>query len=194
MVCEELLTAGYSHACDGQRRGFEADGVIINRADIDFSTSTLKTGTNKGTIVLKSGAKGYAIVQPANNPFDGSASELNVGTYVNTWTKNIQVLLMSVGPDTSALVDKLVNANCVLILRNKQKYDSGSSTPDDESEYEVFGIENGLKVSAGSRTPNDEDTMGGTLLTLTESNAPSHGMFMWDTDKATTDAAYTALV
>ena len=169
----------------------------MNRADIDFATSTLTAAAGKGSVVLKSSKTGYPVKQSPRNSFDGSSMELNVGTYLNTWTKNINVLLMSVGPDTTDIVNKLVNGDCVLILRNRTKEDAawtGTGTNPQESEYEVFGWEQGLKVSAGTRTPNDEDTMGGTQLTLTETGASSHGLFMFVTSKEATDQAYEALL
>lgn len=199
MICETLLSAGYNPSCQAPQRGFEADGIIINRSDIDFATSTLNATNGKGSVVLKSGKTGYPVKQTPRNAFDGSSMELNVGTYINTWTKNINVLLMSVGPDTTDIVNKLVNGDTVLILRNRTKEDAawpvdGQGVNPKESEYEVFGWEQGLKASAGTRTPNDEDTMGGTQLTLTETGASSHGLFMFVTDKAATDTAYQSLL
>lgn len=198
MFCDQLISYGIKLSCATPIvKGFEPDGIIINRADIDFTQSSFDAN-HEGTIVLKSGKTGFPIAMPVNNPYEGSEITLNVGTYANTWTKNIQVILLSVGSGTSKLVDELVNGDVVLILRNKTKTDVYTSTESGgnpaSSEYEVFGFEQGMKASAGTRTPNDDETLGGTLLTLTETNAPSHGLFLWTTSKSATDAAYASLL
>lgn len=194
MICETLIANGIEFNCGAISRGFEADGVIINRADIDFAASTLDGNTT--TLVLKTGKTGYKVKQFGNAPFEGSEITLNVGTYVNTWTKNIQVLFPSIGKNTSDLIDNLVSGDVVLVLRNKQKTDllKVSSQTAVACEYEIFGFEQGMKVSAGTRTPNDEDTLGGTLLTLTETGAASHAIYLWAGQSAAATAeAYAAL-
>lgn len=194
MICETLIANGIEFNCGGVSRGFEADGVIINRADIDFDTSV--TTGNTTTVVLKTGKTGYNVKQFGNAPFEGSEISLNVGTYVNTWTKNIQVLIPSIGENTSDLIDNLVSGDVVLILRNKQKTDllKVGAQAAVACEYEIFGWEQGMKVSAGTRTPNDEDTLGGTLLTLTETGAASHAVYLWASTAEATKTAYESLV
>lgn len=197
MICDKTLSGQVGANCSEYplTKGFEQDGIIMPRSNIDFGASTI--GDTTAAIVMKSRTSGIPVKQIFNQPFNGSEMSLNVGTYVSTWNKNINVLLMSVGPNTSSIVNALVNNDCVLILRNKTKNDAQEGEIAENkaaSEYEIFGLEQGLKVSAGTRTPYDEETLGGTLLTLTETGADSHGKFLWDTDKTTTDAMYQSLL
>lgn len=201
MICQKLINQGIDARCDlPMVRGFEPDGIIINYDDIDFAATTVPEGSdNVRTVVLKSGKTGYPVKQPANSPFTGSESTLNVGTYASTWEHSIQLILMSVGAYTSELVDKLASGRFVLILRNKTKTDAqsglnGATLVQDASEYQIFGLEQGMTATAGTRTPDDEDTMGGTLITLTETGAPSHGLFLWSGTKASTNLAYNSLL
>lgn len=193
MICDKTLF-GIEPTCEPLQRGFEADGVIFKRSDIDWSASSIDGTTAE--IVLKTGVAAALVKQPYNSPFNGSEMSLNVGTYVSTWNKNINVVLMSVGPNTSEVVNGFVGSDCVLILRNKTKEDGtqAGKIDADSAEYEIFGLEQGLKVSAGTRTPYDEETLGGTLLTLTETGADNHGIFLWKTSKTVTDAMYAALM
>ena len=184
--CETIISKDIAFECDELvNRGFEADGVIINRSDVDFS-ATVFDETNKNiikTLVLKTGKKGYQVQQYGNTPFTGTNSALVVGTYVNTWTHQVVLAVLSNTPDVAAsIIDGLANGTFVVILRNRTKGADG------KAEYQVYGYAQGLKASAGENDRYSEDYEGGWLITLEETAAPKSAMFLFDTDADTTQA------
>ena len=190
-ICDYLISKAISVDCENQSvAGLEPNGLIINRDDIDFSATTFNAQNPNiiETLVLKSGKKAYDIIQQGATPFTGVASNLNVGTYRNTWTQDVPIAVLGNDPDIAAnIIDKLSNGTFVVILRNVQKGTTGNA------EYQVYGYAQGLRASEGVNEKYSEDTDGGWLITLQEQRAPKSAMFFFDTDAATTATAYEAL-
>jgi hypothetical protein len=190
-ICDYLISKAISVDCENQSvAGLEPNGLIINRDDIDFSATTFNAQNPNiiETLVLKSGKKAYDIIQQGATPFTGVASNLNVGTYRNTWTHDVPIAVLGNDPDIAAnIIDKLSNGTFVVILRNVQKGTTGNA------EYQVYGYAQGLRASEGVNEKYSEDTDGGWLITLQEQRAPKSAMFFFDTDAATTATAYEAL-
>ena len=190
-ICETLIAKDIAVACeDIVSKGLESDGVIINRADIDF-TKTEFDETNKCIIrrlVLKSGKKGFAVIQNGNTPYTGTTSSLVVGTYGNKWTHEVKIVVLANTPEvTEGVIDKLANGKFVLILRNVTKGQGG------KGEFQIYGYSQGLTCSAGENDKYSEDTEGGWLMTLQENSAPKSAMFLYNTDADTTTAQYESL-
>ena len=190
-LCETLIAQDIAFGCDEMSvRGMEANGVIINREDVDFASCVIDSTNNNiiKQLVLKSGKHGYEVAQLGNTPFTGLVSNLNVGTYRNTWTHDIPLAVLANDPSVCKnIIDALSNGNFVLVLRNKNKGANG------DGEYQVFGYHQGCRASAGTNDKYSEDTEGGWLITLQEQNAPKSGMFLWNTDAATTATQYESL-
>lgn len=190
-ICDYLISKAISVDCENQSvAGLEPNGLIINRDDIDFSATTFDASNPNiiKTLVLKSGKKGYDIIQQGATPFTGVASNLNVGTYRNTWTHDVPIAVLGNDPDIAAnIIDKLSNGTFVVILRNVQKGTTGNA------EYQVYGYAQGLRASEGVNEKYSEDTDGGWLITLQEQRAPKSAMFFFNTDATTTATAYEAL-
>ena len=190
-LCESLIAKAIDFACDDLIvRGLESDGLIINRSDIDFA-ATMFDAQNPNiikTLVLKTGKKGYEVNQLGNTPFTGVQSTLEVGTYRNTWTHDIPIVVLSNTPEVAHdIIDGLSNGTFVVILRNKFKGATG------DAEYQVYGYTQGLVASEGTNDKYSDDTDGGWLITLQETGARQSAIFLFDTDAATTAAAYEAL-
>ena len=190
-ICDYLISKAISVDCENQSvAGLEQNGLIINRDYIDFSATTFDAQNPNiiKTLVLKSGKKAYDIIQQGATPFTGVASNLNVGTYRNTWTHDVPIAVLGNDPDIAAnIIDKLSNGTFVVILRNVQKGATGNA------EYQVYGYAQGLRASEGVNEKYSEDTDGGWLITLQEQRAPKSAMFFFNTDAATTATAYEAL-
>ena len=191
-LCESIISKDIDFACeDLVSKGLESDGIIINRADIDF-TKTVFDETNKNiikTLILKSGKKGYAVKQNGNTPFTGTNSSLVVGTYRNSWTHQVAIVVLANTPDVAAnIIDGLANGKFVVILRNVTKGEEG------KGEYQIYGYAQGLTCSAGENDKYSEDTEGGWLMTLEETSAPKSAMFFYDTSSETTAAMYESLL
>lgn len=189
--CDSLIAQDISIACDDQvTKGLESDGIIMNRADIDFA-KTVFSSENPNIIeqlVLKSGKKAYEVIQQGNNPYTGTKSELNVGTYRNTWTHEIPIVVLANTPDVvHNIIDGLANGKFVAILRNVSKGTDG------KGEFQVYGYAQGLKASAGTCEKYSDDTEGGWLMTLQEERTPKAALFFYKTDTDTTTAAYESL-
>lgn len=187
MTCDKLLAMSISPDCDNpQVGGVEADGVIINRADIDFDAST-RTGNVISTLALKSGKKGFKIYQQGNNPFTGSNITFTASSFLNKFTKQVNFVVYDHSAECcSKIIDQLANGSYVVVLKNKY---AGS---DSKSKYEIFGYEAGLKQTEGSRDPYSEDTEGGWAVALQEV-APSSGIFFYSTSLSATESAFNSL-
>lgn len=188
--CDFALAQNIAPDCDNpQVRGIEADGLIMNRKDVDFA-SCVKDSTNAAiikTFVLKSGCKAYDIQQLGATPFTGTQSAFTAGTYRNKFTHDVQFLVPDHSPDVCKnIIDNLANGEFVVILFNKHKGTDG------KAKYQVYGYEGGLRQTEGTRDPYSEETDGGHLVKLQEI-APSSGIFIYDTDETTTDAAIASL-
>lgn len=190
-LCESIIAKDIDFACDDLvTKGLEADGLIMNRSDIDFSATVFNSSNPNiiETLVLKSGKKAYEVSQMGNTPFTGTQSTLEVGTYRNTWSHSVPVVVLANDPDVAHnIIDGLANGTFVMILRNKHKGSNG------DGEYQVYGYTQGLVASEGTNDKYSDDTDGGWLITLQETGARQSAMFLFDTDAATTAAAYEAL-
>lgn len=188
-ICESTIKRDIAFDCEKLSvRGLEADGVIINRSDIDFA-ATVFDETQKNiikTLVLKSGKKGYQVAQLGSTPFTGTQTTLNVGKYRNTWTHQIPIAVLANDPDVcNDVIDGLANGQFVVILRNKQKANKG--------EYQVYGYAQGLTASEGINEKYSEDTDGGWLITLQEVSTPKCALFYYNTDDTTTAKQFASL-
>lgn len=190
-LCNSIIASAIEADCENMSiRGMEPDGLIMNRADIDFA-ATVFDASNPNiikTLVLKTGKKAYDVAQLGNTPFTGLTSTLNVGTYRNTWTTDIPIAVLANDADVAKnIIDPLSNGEFVLILKNKNKGTSGNG------EYQVFGYAQGCRASEGTRDVYSEDTEGGWLITLQEANHPKSAIFYFNTDSAATATQYEAL-
>lgn len=189
-LCSSLISADINFACDELvTRGLEADGIIINRDDIDFSATVFTTNKPNviETLVLKTGKQGYQVIQHGASPFTGTQSALTVGTYRNTWQHTVSLVVLANNPDVNEkIIDGLANGTFVVILRNLNKTAQG--------EFQVYGYAQGLKASEITEEKYSEDTDGGWLVNLQEAAAPRSAMFFYKTDDATTQAAYESLL
>lgn len=191
-LCSSLISKDINFACEDLIvRGLEADGIIINRDDIDFASTTFDTNKPNviKSLILKASKKGYQVIQNGQTPFTGTQSALTVGTYRNTWQHTVSLVVLANNPEVNEkIIDGLANGTFVVILRNVSKGSTG------DGEYQVYGYAQGLKASEITEEKYSEDTDGGWLVNLQETAAPRSAMFFFDTDSATTAAAYEALL
>ena len=190
-LCDEILKKAIAIDCENPiTKGLEANGVIINRQDVDFAATVLDA-TRKNiikTLVLKTGKKGYEVYCPGSTPFTGTKISLEKGTYKNTWTVDLPLVVLDNGPEVCEdIIEGLANGEYVVILRNKHKGSDGNA------EYQVYGYYQGLRAETIENDKYSEDTDGGWSVALKETGAPKAGMFFFNTDKKTTDAQFATL-
>ena len=165
-ICESLLKADIIVDCDNiVTKGFEEDGIIINRKHVDFAKTVFGDTKNViKTLVLKSGMKGYSVACPGATPFTGTKTSLSKGTYKNKWDSELPIVVLDNGPEVCENVIEV----------------------DGKSEYQVYGYYQGLSAETGENDKYSEDTDGGWLITLKETGSPKAAMFYFNTDASTT--------
>lgn len=190
-ICESLIAQAIAANCDNPiTKGFEPDGVVMNRTDVDFSSTVFDTDSKNviKQLLLKSGKKAYPVVQQGSTPYTGTKTSLVTGTYHNTFTNELSVAVLDNGPEVAQnIIDGLANGTFVMILKNLHKGNDG------KSEYQVYGYYQGLKASAIENDKYSEDTDGGWLVTLQETGVPKSALFFFNTDSSTTEAAFESL-
>lgn len=191
-ICDSIIAKGIAVDCENPIvKGLEADGIICNRGDIDFSQSVFDND-NKNilkTLVLKSGKKGFPVAQQGAKPFSGVKTNLVAGTYRNTFTNEVPIAVLDNGPEVARdIIDGLANGSFVLILKNVHKGTSG------KAEYQVYGYYQGLRASAIDNEKYSEDTDGGWLVTLQETSVPKSALFYFNTDSKTTETQFKSLL
>lgn len=189
-LCDSYLSRDILVNCDTEQvKGFEEDGIIINRSHIDFAKTVFGDTKNViKTLVLKAGYRGYEIRSAGATPYTGTTTSMVKGTYRNKWNNTVSIVILANSPEVcEEIVEGLANGTFVIILRNKTKGEKG------ESEYQVYGYHQGLMAETMENDKYSEDTDGGWLATLTETGSPKAAMFLFNTDAETTAAAFEAL-
>jgi len=152
--CESLLTADILKNCDEQPvGGLEVNAVIINKADIDYSTSTLDVTndlliSNIALVALKSGFAIEGIKQVNSTTFELVKNDAGFDKYKHTF-KGV-VLNPSVA--NKKRLDELASgSDYVLVVEKKWK---GAS---DADAFDVYGWDSGLQISVITYDSNDSD-------------------------------------
>lgn len=169
-LCDFLISAdiqGYD-CSNPMVKGAKANGLIINKADINMAGVTYDASNpfKVTALPLNAGKTAYDIVQGGKTPFTGTQQEMAEGTYQNTITNTIQFVILNQGSTTASQVFALMNGEFVVALQNNN------------GTYQVFGLETGLRASAMIRELYSDDTLSGWLITMTEENAVKGNLFI----------------
>ena len=195
-VCDFLLSQDIVASCsDPVSPGLEQDGVIINRADLDFDAVTFdETRANViKSLAMLSGKRAYKIKVLGNTPFTGTGSSFVAGNYQNTFTHTVQFVVLDNGPDVCKnVIDNLANGKYIMILENSYK-GLNKSTNKGDSAFQIYGYNQGLVASAIENDKYSEDTNGGWLVTMQETKAPNSGMFLYAGTYASSKAVFDSL-
>lgn len=195
-VCEFLLARDIAASCsDPVVPGFEQDGVIMNRADIDFGAIELDSTRSNvvSQIAMLAGKRAYKVRVLGNTPFTGTGTSFVAGTYQNTFTNTVQFVVLDNGPDVcESVIDALANGRFVMILENNYKGLNKESNKGDAA-FQIYGYTQGLAASAIENDKYSEDANGGWLVTLQETRASKSGMFLFNSDYATTKKMFDSL-
>lgn len=161
-------------------QGLERQGYIFNRSDISAIVSYGASMPNMiQQIQMKTGKKGFRVIVPARMPFQGTKTELSEGTYENGFTHTVSIVVLDAGADVSQkIIDPMANGEFVVVLENKFAGVHGIGV---DNAFQVYGSENGLMATGLDREPWSDDTRGGWLITLQESEATRSGLYMLPT-------------
>ena len=195
-VCDDILKKDISPSCDDPVvQGLEQEGVIMNRADVDFA-ATLFNSTRKNvieTLAMKTGKKEYKVIVPGKAPFTGTTTALATGTYRNSFTNTLVLVILANDPDVCAdIIDGLANGSYVVVLENKYKGLQKEANPGDAA-FQVFGYYQGLTATTIENNKYSEDTEGGWTVTLEEQKAPKSALFLYKTSYEATKTAINTL-
>lgn len=194
--CDNLIKMNIERNCDDPlAMGYEKKGVLINREDIDFGSVVFDKQNNNivTSLALKSGKKGYLVYQNGSKPFNGTTKTVEVSeTLGASVTSAVHIVLPDHSPAIiEGVVDPVLNGEFVFISFNKHK---GLNSANGASAFELHGFYQGLTISEGSRDAYSEEAGGGWAFTLTETKAPKAGLFLFDTDYATTETMVNSLI
>ena len=167
-LCSTLIASDIQKSCsDPLVKGFKRQGLILNRADIDYSNSTW--GSDVISVIdLYTGKKAYNIEMDMNNPFNGTNTEMVAADVANTFTHTVAFTVLNNDPDVcDDIIDKLASGEFVIILQAEFNNVNKTGTPGD-SVFRVYGWSKGLKASALSNDPYSADTGGGWAVELQE--------------------------
>ena len=196
-VCDDIVKKDIAIDCENQLvPGFEQEGVIMNRKEVDFALTQFNT-TRKNvieTLAMKSQKKGYKVVVGGKTPFTGTNTALAVGTFRNSFTNTVNMVILGNDPDVCAdIIDGLANGEFVVVLENKSKGLAKDSNAGD-SAFQIYGYYQGLRAAELSNDKYAEETEGGWAVSLQETRVPKSALFFFKTDYKTTKAAVDALV
>lgn len=195
-LCDDLLKKDIAPSCDDPLTpGIEQEGVIMNRSDVDFATTMFNDARKNiiETLALKTGKKAYKVIVPGKTPFTGSKTTMTTGTYRNTFTNTIAIVILANDPDVcSDIIDGLANGSYVLVLENKYKGLQKATTPGDAA-FQVYGYYQGLTATAIENDKYSEETEGGWSVMLEETKVPKSGLFLYKTSYDTTKTAVGTL-
>lgn len=155
----------------------------MNRADVDFGAVTFNA-TRKNvieTLALKTGKKGYKVQVFGATPFTGTNTTLATGTYRNTFTNTVNMVVLANDPDVcNDIIDGLANGDFVVVLENKAKGLNKTENPGD-SAFQVYGYYQGLKAAEIGNDKYSEETEGGWNISLQETKVPKSALFLYKT-------------
>lgn len=195
-VCDDVLKKDIMPSCDDPVvPGLEQEGVIMNRADVDFA-ATVFNATKKNvieTLAMKTGKKAYKVIVPGKTPFTGTKTSMAAGTYRNSFANTVSIVILANDPDVCAdVIDGLANGTYVVVLENKYKGLQREDNPGDAA-FQVYGYYQGLTATAIDNDKYSEETDGGWIVTLEEQKTPKSALFLYKTSYEATKIAVTTL-
>ena len=192
--CDYLLSRDIKPNCEEPLvKGIEKRGVLINRADIALGAVIRDAADPKHvitTLPLNAGKRGFEVIQPGKTPFSGTKTDMEEGTYGNTFAHEAPIVILDNGPEVAAQVDDLANGDYVLIIENISK----GMMRDGNSAFQIYGFHQGLRASAGTSEKWSDETRSGWSVTLKETQAPVSALYLHDTSYAKTKAAFESLM
>jgi hypothetical protein len=195
--CDGLIGKDIIVDCaDPISKGIESNGVIINRDDIDWDSKVVYDA-DRGNVLtalgLKDGKRGYKIVIPGTQPFNGTTTTLEVGTIRNTFTNNVGAVILANDPDVvREVIDGLASGKFVVVFENKYKNLKAEENAGD-STFQIMGLLQGLVAATLENDKYSDDTQGGWNVVLTETGVPEAALFLYKDDLPTTRSMFESL-
>lgn len=194
--CDVIITQDIQKNCtDPITKGIEANGVIINRQDIDIDNVVYDSARKNivKTLTIKTGKRAYRVFIPGTQPFNNTQTVLQAGTNRNTFTNDVGLVILDNDPDVCGnVIDPLANGEFVVVYENKHKNINKTTTPGD-STFQIVGLKQGLRATTLENNKYSEDTDGGWNVLLQETGAPESALFLYSVDLPTTRTLFNGL-
>ena len=151
-ICDITIKKDIAPSCDDPIvPGLEQEGVIMNRADVDFGAVTF------------------------------NATRKNVIETLALKTGKVNMVVLANDPDVcNDIIDGLANGDFVVVLENKAKGLNKTENPGD-SAFQVYGYYQGLKAAEIGNDKYSEETEGGWNISLQETKVPKSALFLYKT-------------
>ena len=151
-VCDITIKKDIAPSCDDPIvPGLEQEGVIMNRAEVDFGAVTF------------------------------NATRKNVIETLALKTGKVNMVVLANDPDVcNDIIDGLANGEFVIVLENKAKGLNKTENPGD-SAFQVYGYYQGLKAAEIGNDKYSEETEGGWSISLQETKVPKSALFLYKT-------------
>ena len=169
--------------------GYTGRGVLIDIADLSAVTQDGSNPRIITAITLGTGKK-LSVVDNAfsQQPFNGSGSQSNTDDGMMKHRKTLVLTIPKRGAKASKeIVEPTYQSplGYIAVLEKKDRNGDGS--------FEVVGFEQGLQANADGIVRNEYENGGCTIVTMS-TNEVNYEYSFFDTDYATTLAAFEALL
>ena len=169
--------------------GYTGRGVLIPMEAVPVLTKNAQNPRIIEEIAIASGAKVVSVDNEGSVPFDGSSTTGNNDAGYVKFTKVIAVRMPERGADFAAkVIEPLVKSGrgFIGIFEKVDRVGDGS--------FEVIGAQSPLKVVDPATVTRTETANGGAWLANLQSSEVYAESVLFDTDYATTLAAFEALL
>lgn len=157
LLCDSILSKDIMAECDAIAEvGFRKKAWMFNYEDVE--DMTIADNGEVTAFTLKSGKRGYTVLQQGRKPYEGTNSALVVGNYRNSFTHQVKLYIPD-SKDAGELVDQVSTGKFIIMLNNG---DGG---------VRVYGAHNGLVAVECTQTPYNEDSDAGWVVTLEETKS-----------------------
>lgn len=184
MDCAKISKTLVLAQCANSIAAIEPEIILINKADIE---SVTESGGVITAITLADGKYGYKY-SSAKNAFEATVA-FNKGTYLNSFVHGIVCRVFNKTQNAKGELNKLANGKVVAIVLN-------ADSQNDETKYEVYGLENGLVMTDLQAASTDGDGVLYTFNLGSDDNARESELpkSFYSTSLAATKTAIEALL
>lgn len=191
--CTYLIEKGFEFDCDNPIvSGLENDAWLINRKFLTVDYENVGTSANpvydKHVIVNVGTTAGdddttAVKIKQIGDAYSGTATSLNEGTFLNTFTHTVNILIPKNDPvSAKEILFQLANGEFVVIVKNKYH------SEDEANRFQIYGLERGLKAASIDEDKYSEETNSGWAVSLTEAGNPYSAQFAWIPEEIGGDA------
>lgn len=160
-------------------KGFEREGLLINKSDID---SYVLSGGITSSIILKAGKKGYILTDISKDPFKDFKITGEEKDYGIVFKKDAVLKVLGNTAAVGVQVNALSKNEYVLILKQKGIQDA--------SKFVVVGLDSSLVAGV----PEYSTEMGGWKIPMVETQITYPTNFMYVTSISATKDLYDTLL